>query len=112
MGAIVRIKFAKNAFEVILNRVFRNVEIRRDDLVGTAVCHPMKDVELARRDRVVRRVLGDMSATIQFTGSPKSENRPCKMTKSLSAITVPDPYLSVAGRRLMRLNKPSRPGGI
>jgi len=72
----------------------------------------MKDVELARRDRVVRRVLGDMSATIQFTGSPKSENRPCKMTKSLSAITVPDPYLSVAGRRLMRLNKPSRPGGI
>jgi len=61
MGAIVRIRFGKNASEVILNRVFRNVEIRRDDLV-TAVCHPTQDVELARRDRVVRRELVEVLA--------------------------------------------------
>src|SRR5712671_5841124 len=47
-----------------------------------------------------------MSAAIQFTGRPKSEKRPCTITKSPSATTVPASYLSVVGRLLMRLNRP------
>src|SRR5229473_935614 len=45
-----------------------------------------------------------MSAAIQFTGRPKSEKRPCTITKSPSATIVPGSYLSVVGRLLMRLN--------
>src|SRR6266851_1716915 len=53
-----------------------------------------------------------MSAAIQFTGRPKSEKRPCTITKSPSATIVPGSYLSVVGRLLMRLNRPPRPGAI
>src|SRR6266478_2725095 len=53
-----------------------------------------------------------MSAAIQFTGRPKFENRPCTITNSRSATIVPGSYLSVGGRLLMRLNRPSRPGLI
>src|SRR6202521_4862736 len=53
-----------------------------------------------------------MSAAIQFTGRPKSEKRPCTITKSPLATIVPGSYLSVVGRLLMRwrLNRPPRPG--
>jgi hypothetical protein len=33
MGAIARPKFAKNALNVVLNRVFRNAQVRPDNLV-------------------------------------------------------------------------------
>src|SRR5579872_2258424 len=51
-----------------------------------------------------------MSAQIQFTDGPKSENHPCTTTKCPSVTIVPGSYLSVGGRLWMRLNRPSRPG--
>src|SRR5437899_11379159 len=53
-----------------------------------------------------------ISAAIQFTGAPKSLNRPCTITKSPSATIVPGSYFNVGGRLLMRLNRPSRPGAM
>ncbi len=49
---------------------------------------------------------------IQFTEAPKPLNCPCTITKSPSATIVKGSYFSVAGRLLMRLNRPSRPGAI
>src|SRR6266849_3642148 len=53
-----------------------------------------------------------ISAAIQLTGWPKSENRPCTITKSPSATIVPGSYFNVGGRLLIRLKRPSRPGAI
>src|SRR5712664_3145131 len=53
-----------------------------------------------------------MSAAIQLTGAPNPENRPWTMTISPSATIIPAWYFSVAGRLLMRSNRPSRPGAM
>src|ERR1700722_2845405 len=53
-----------------------------------------------------------ISAAIQFTGSPRSLNRPCTMTKLLSAMMIPGSYFSVGGVLFIRSNKPSRPGAM
>ena len=59
MGAIVRIELGKEALEVVLDRVLRNVEIRCDDLVRAAVCDSTKNFELSRSNQLVSGVLGD-----------------------------------------------------
>jgi predicted SnoaL-like aldol condensation-catalyzing enzyme len=54
--------------------------------------------------------IGTISAAIQFTGAPKSLNRPCTITKSPSVTIVPASYFNVGWMLLMRLNSPLRPG--
>jgi Integrase core domain len=53
-----------------------------------------------------------ISAAIQFTGAPKSENRPWIITRSPSDTIIPGSYFSVGGMLFIRLNRPSRPGAM
>src|SRR5262245_31421390 len=53
-----------------------------------------------------------MSAAIQFAGAANPEKRPWTMSKSPSATMRPGSYLSVGGKLLTRLKRPSRPGAM
>jgi len=76
MSAVVCIELGKNAFEVILDGVLRNVEIRCDDLVRAAVRNSAEGCDLSRSHQVVSGVLGDHVGNFAGNSFSAAMNQP------------------------------------
>src|SRR5215813_13275142 len=63
--AIARVQLGENTLQMILDCVLRDVQIGSDDLVGITICHATKNIEFTSRDRIIRRVFGDLLGDIR-----------------------------------------------
>ncbi len=60
LRAVVDLKLGKNISHVHLYRVFRDRELAGDFFVSLSGCHERQHIELARADRLVSHVLGQL----------------------------------------------------